>query len=130
VTYDFEVSEQIAAPPEAIYDAWLSSEGHTAMTGGRANVSAKEGAEFDAWDGYIHGKNLVLEPPTRIVQLWRTANFTDEHLDSQIEVLFEGNEDGTLVTVRHTSVPADQRGYEEGGWQKSYFDPMKEYFEA
>lgn len=130
MTYDFAVSEQIGAPPEEIYEAWLSSEGHTAMTGGAANVSDEEGAEFDAWDGYIHGKNLVLEPPKRIVQLWRTANFTDEHEDSQIEVLFEGNEDGTLVTVRHTNVPADQRGYEEGGWQKSYFDPMKEYFEG
>ncbi len=130
MTYDFEVSDQIPAPPEAIYDAWLSSEGHTAMTGGGANVSDEEGAEFDAWDGYIHGKNLLLEPPTRIVQLWRTANFTEDHEDSQIEVLLEGNEEGTLVTVRHTNVPADQRGYEEGGWQKSYFDPMKEYFET
>ncbi len=30
--------------------------------------------------------------------------------------------------VRHSHVPDDQLGYEEGGWQKSYFDPMKAYF--
>jgi hypothetical protein len=27
-------------------------------------------------------------------------------------------------------VPDDQLGYENGGWQQSYFDPMKAYFAA
>ncbi len=128
MTYDFVVSEQIPAPPEEVYAAWMTSEGHSAMTGGEAHLGPNVGDEYDAWDGYIHGTNLVLEPPRRIVQTWRSANFTDEHEDSQIEVLLEGNDEGTLVTVRHTSVPSDQLGYEDGGWQKSYFDPMKAHF--
>jgi activator of HSP90 ATPase len=129
VTYDFEVSEQIPATPDAIYDAWMSAEGHSVMTGAEAHIGPSVDDEFDAWNGYIHGKNLVLEPPRRIVQSWRSEQFTDEHEDSQIEVLLEGNDDGTLVTVRHSNVPSDQRGYEEGGWQQSYFTPMKAYFE-
>lgn len=128
VTYNFEVSDQIPAPPDEIYAAWLSTEGHSAMTGGEAHVGPYVGDEFDAWDGYIHGKTLELEPTSRIVQSWRSAQFTDEHEDSQIEVRLEGNDDGTLVTVRHSDVPSDQRGYEEGGWQQSYFTPMKVYF--
>jgi uncharacterized protein YndB with AHSA1/START domain len=128
VTYDFEVSEQISASPEKIFDAWLSSEGHSAMTGGAAHIDPAIGGAYDAWDGYIHGTTIEATPFTKIVQSWRSANFTDEHEDSKIEVTLEGNEDGTLVTIRHSNVPADQRGYENGGWQKSYFDPMRSYF--
>jgi activator of HSP90 ATPase len=128
VTYDFEVSDVVHATPEALYRAWISSEEHSAMTGSVAHVEPREGGEFDAWDGYIHGATLTLEPFTRIVQTWRSANFTAEHADSTIEVLFAEEGDGTRIRVRHSNVPDDQLGYEDGGWQKSYFDPMKTYF--
>jgi uncharacterized protein YndB with AHSA1/START domain len=128
MTYDFEVSQQIAASPQEIYEAWLSSDGHSAMTGSSAHVDPEVGGDFDAWDGYIHGTTLEAVPFSKVVQTWRSANFTDEHEDSRIEVTFEGNDDGTLVTVRHANVPSDQLGYEDGGWQKSYFDPMRAYF--
>jgi activator of HSP90 ATPase len=128
VTYEFEVSDRMPVPPDAVYAAWMSSVGHSAMTGSTAHVDGREGGAFDAWDGYIHGVTLTLEPCTRIVQTWRTQNFTEKHLDSQIEVLLKGDEEGTLVRIRHSTVPDDQLGYEQGGWQKSYFDPMKAYF--
>ena len=128
MTYDFEVSDVIPAPAEVVYRAWMSSEEHSAMTGSQAHVEPREGGAFDAWDGYIHGTTLTLEPFTRIVQSWRSANFTSEHADSTIEVLFEDEDPGTRVRVRHANVPDDQLGYEEGGWQKSYFDPMKAFF--
>ncbi|HWD94806.1 MAG TPA: SRPBCC domain-containing protein [Acidimicrobiales bacterium] len=130
MTYDFEVSGLVPAPPDVVYTAWLSSDEHSAMTGGAAHVDAREGGDFDAWDGYIRGVSVKLEPFSRIVQTWRTENFTEEHVDSQIEVIFQGDEDETLVIVRHSNVPDDQLGYENGGWQKSYFDPMKAYFSA
>jgi uncharacterized protein YndB with AHSA1/START domain len=129
-TYDFEVSGQVPASPDEIYDAWMSSEGHSAMTGGSAHVDPVVGGAYDAWDGYIHGTTLALEPPSRLVQTWRSAGFTEENEDSQIEVLFEANDAGTLVRVLHSNVPSDHRGYEDGGWQKSYLDPMKAYFES
>ena len=62
------------------------------------------------------------------MQTWRTQNFTNEHVDSQIEVLFDGDERRTIVRILHSKVPDDQLGYEQGGWQKSYFEPMKAYF--
>jgi uncharacterized protein YndB with AHSA1/START domain len=130
VTYKFEVSDQIPASPEEIYSAWMSSEGHSAMTGSTAHVDPVVGGEFDAWDGYIHGTTLALEPSTRLVQSWRSAGFTEANEDSQIEVRLEANGAGTLVRVLHSNVPNDHRGYEDGGWQKSYFDPMKAYFES
>jgi uncharacterized protein YndB with AHSA1/START domain len=130
MTYNFEVSDQIPASPEEIYDAWMSSAGHSAMTGGVAHIDPAIGAQYDACDGYIHGTTVTLARPTRLVQTWRSAGFTEANEDSQIEVLLEANGAGTLVRVLHSNVPDDHRGYEDGGWQKSYFDPMKAYFES
>ena len=83
---EFTVSDTIPASPSEVYEAWLSSEGHTGMTGAEANCTAEVGAEFDAWDGYIAGRNIELEPDRRIVQSWRTVQFADSDPDSQIEV--------------------------------------------
>ena len=126
--YDFEVSDVLPGTPDEIYAAWMSSEGHTAMTGAEAHVDPRVGGDFDAWDGYITGRTLALEPGRRIVQSWRTSEFDDTHEDSRIEVLLEPLGEGTRITIRHTNVPDGQTGYEEGGWQESYFDPMREYF--
>jgi activator of HSP90 ATPase len=130
MAYDFEVSDVIPARVDMIYDTWMSSEGHTAMTGGEAKVDPVLGGAYEAWEGYISGTNLELEPGRRIVQSWRTTEFTEADGDSQIEVLLEPAENATKVTIRHTNVPDGHRGYEEGGWQTHYFDPMKEYFTA
>jgi len=115
VTYDFEVSDEIPASPGDIYAAWMSSEGHTSMTGAAAHVGPAVGDDFDAWDGYIHGTTLELESAHRIVQSWRSSQFTDDDDDSRVEVLLDGNDDATLVTVRHGNVPSDHRGYEDAG---------------
>ncbi len=126
--YEFTVQDVIPASPQDIYDCWLSGAGHAAMTGADADATPEVGAAFTAWDGYIWGKNLSLEPGRRIVQSWRTSEFTEKDADSQIEVSLELAEGGTRVIIHHTNVPDGHKGYEEGGWQENYFDPMKEYF--
>ena len=127
--FAFSVSDIIPASPREIYETWLDSRGHEAMTGGSpAQISAKAGADFTVWGGFISGRNLELEPGRRIVQSWRTTRFTKEDADSQVEVLLEPLAGGTKVTVRHTGVPDDHTSYRDGGWQKSYFEPMKQHF--
>jgi len=125
---EFTVSMLLPATPEEIYTAWLSSEGHSDMTGSSASVSALVGGEFDAWDGYIHGKNLELIPGRRIVQSWRTSEFSTDEPDSLIEITLEPIGNQTRLTLRHTNLPPHGTQYEQG-WVESYFDPMQEYFE-
>lgn len=80
---EFTVKTKIKASAKTIYTTWLSSEGHTHMTGGAATIAAKVGDPFTAWDGYIEGTNIALEPYTRILQSWRTSQFEEEEPDSQ-----------------------------------------------
>ena len=128
MTYDFEVSDEIAAPASLIFDTWMSSAGHSAMTGGTAEIDPAIGRRFEAWDGYITGTTIALEPGRRIVQSWRTTEFETDDVDSQIEVLLEPLGQGTRITIRHTGVPSGQLAYEQNGWRQNYFEPMQEYF--
>jgi activator of HSP90 ATPase len=126
---EFEVSAVFPAAAKKIYDAWLNSAGHARMTGSPAKVSDKIGGEFEAWDGYIRGKNLILEPGARIVQSWRTVEFSAEEGDSQIEVTFRKAGTGTKVGIRHTHLPKHGKQYKQG-WVDNYFEPMKKYFKG
>jgi uncharacterized protein YndB with AHSA1/START domain len=127
MSIEFEVSEVIPAIPEIVYNAWLSSKEHSRMTGSSARVSAKVGEPFEAWDGYIQGKNLELEPPRRILQLWRTSEFENSDKDSRLEILFIAEGDGTRVTIRHSDLPDHGMQYRQG-WIDAYFVPMMAYF--
>jgi activator of HSP90 ATPase len=123
-----KVSAVIPARPEAIFEAWLSSKGHAAMTGSPAKATAKAGGSFTAWDGYISGKNLELSSPGRILQSWRSTEFPPDASDSHLEVLLEEAKGGTKVTLVHTEIPQGQKENYRQGWIDYYFTPMKEYF--
>ena len=86
MAYAFEVAAVIPATPEEIFAAWMSSEEHSEMTGGAAEINPVVGGKFTAWDGYIWGTTLELESPRRIAQSWRTSQFADGEPDSKIEV--------------------------------------------
>ena len=124
---NFEISDLILASPKEIYKAWLNSAEHSEMTGGVAKVSAEVGGTFEAWDGYIEGRNLVLEPSKRIIQQWRTSEFKEDEKDSLLEIFFEEENEGTRITIRHSELPEHGMQYKQG-WVDSYFNPMKEYF--
>jgi len=129
MTVAFEISEVFPATPQAIYQAWLDSEGHTLMTASPAQASDGVGGSFSAWDGYICGRNLELEPGRRIVQAWRTTEFQPSDPDSRLEIILEPDGKGTRVTIRHANLPADGMQYKQG-WVESYFEPMLAYFQG
>ena len=123
----FTISEIFNVPPETIYEAWLGSETHSNMTGGKATASHLSGAEFSAWDDYITGKNIELVPNKKIVQSWRTTDFKSGDADSKISLFFEQLNEGTKLTLVHEDLPKGQPDYEQG-WKDHYFEPMKLYF--
>lgn len=126
---EFSVKTIIKASPEVVYNAWLDSEQHTLMTGGEATVSDIEGNPFSAWDGYISGVNVKLEPYYRIQQLWRTTEFEDNELSSNLEILLKEIESGTEMTINHGNLPIDGMKY-KAGWVEHYFEPMQRYFDT
>ena len=77
----------ILASPEEVNDALVDAKKHSAFTGAKATGDAKVGGAFSAWDGYITGKHLELEPGARIIQEWNTTEW------------------------RYTCIPFEKRGF-------------------
>jgi activator of HSP90 ATPase len=130
-TDKIEMSWMVNAKPKAVMDAWLSSEGHTAMTGGGAVVEGSERGPFTAWDGYIFGKTTKIDRKARrIVQTWRTMDFKKAASDSRIDVTFKAHKGKTQVMLKHTKLtPGDGAKYTVG-WYQHYLEPMQRHFGA
>jgi activator of HSP90 ATPase len=126
----FKLSEVFPVDAKTLYKGWLDSATHSAYTGGQATkISPVAEGKFSAWDGYIFGKTLELEPFRRIVQSWRTTEFPADAPDSQLEILFEEKKEGTRFTLIHTHLPEEQVEDYLQGWEDFYFKPMRIYFQ-
>ena len=124
----FEMTTLLPAPPEAVFSAWLDGNQVAVFTGGAAEGDALPGSIFTAWDGYISGTNLELEPPCRILQAWRTTEFPEASPDSRVEILLEPAADGTTLRLLHSNIPDGQGDDYREGWEEYYFSPLKKYF--
>ena len=128
MTESLNMSTLIQAEPERVYRAWMDSAQHAAFTGSAAEIDNRVGGRFTAWDGYIQGETLALEPFDRIVQSWRTTEFPELSPDSRLEISFTAENGGTRLTLVHTNIPDGQGEGYRGGWEDYYFTPLVEYF--
>jgi uncharacterized protein YndB with AHSA1/START domain len=126
----FTLTLQLPVTPKVVYEAWIDSSSHRDFTGGNADIDARNGGHYTAWDGYISGILLKLEPYHRIIQSWRTTDFHAMDPSSTVEILLDENENGTLLTLNHTEIPKGLVSSFEDGWKEYYFEPMLGYFTA
>jgi uncharacterized protein YndB with AHSA1/START domain len=127
-TRNVRVSFVVPAPPDEVYSAWLDSARHGAMTGTRAEIEPRTFGRHMAADGYIEGVILELDAGRRIVQTWRSSEFTKSSPDSRLEVRFGADAGGTRVGIEHEDVPVDLADDIEAGWKTYYAEPMRTYF--
>src|SRR5947207_14264238 len=98
----FELKVELPASPERVYKAWISNKENEAFTGGgKVKIKAEAGASHSAWDGYISGKTLELEPTKRILQSWRTTEFPEDAKDSMLEIRLEPKGKGCVLHLKH-----------------------------
>jgi uncharacterized protein YndB with AHSA1/START domain len=96
--------------------------------GGEAIVEPWAGGRFTSFEGYIHGIFLGVDAGRRIVQTWRTVEFTPDARDSRVVIEFEEVRGGTRVRIRHSDVPPSQLKKYERGWMEHYLKPLQKYF--
>ena len=117
------------AKPIDVYETLIDHKKHTEFTGSLATGERKVGGRFTAWDGYISGKNLVLDEGKRIVQEWKTTKWPAGYLPSIVEFSFKAKGSGTELTMVHSNVPAKQADSYAQGWIDFYWKHMKKYFQ-
>ena len=114
--------------PEEVYQALMSTKGHSGFTGAPARISPRVGGTFMAWGGYIHGKNLELIPSRRIVQTWRPSEETwPTRYFSKVTFVLSRAGKRTRLRFVHSGVPSDHVEHLAAGWKESYWDPLATY---
>ncbi|MFI5253310.1 MAG: SRPBCC domain-containing protein [Bacteroidota bacterium] len=118
----------IPASPDEVFDAYLDSKKHSAMTGGEAKLDPHAGGIFSAWDGYISGTLFELERGKRIVQDWITTEWPEGYPRSVLSITLTPKKNGTELLLLQECVPASQAKDYERGWKDFYWKPMQKYF--
>ena len=85
------------------------------------------GDSFHAWDGYIWGETIGLEPNRYIKQSWKTSEFKEDQDFSELEIWLKPTKGGTELTLKHGKVNEADDHYIKG-WEDHYFAPMHAYF--
>ncbi len=113
--------------PQTLFDTYLDSRRHAAVTGTRVKISRKAGHAFSAFNGMLRGRNLLIVPKRLIVQAWRAKSWKASDPDSVLILAFERVRGGARLELTHVNVPQhDLRGVTEG-WRKYYWKPWKAY---
>jgi activator of HSP90 ATPase len=128
MTDTLELALLLPASPRAVYDAYLDSRLHTAMTGSPATIEPREGAAFSAWDGYIRGRNVKLIDGETIVQTWRASDFPEGAEDSTLTLTLSEQDGETKLQLVHANLPQGTGERFTEGWKDFYFIPMEDFF--
>jgi len=112
--------------PHEIFELLMDSKKHAAFTGHKASISRKNNGKFEAYDGWIQGKNLEIVKDKKIVQLWRGADW-EKGYSSKAEFKLEKKGKGCKLTFTQTGVPDNKCAHISQGWKEHYWGKMKKY---
>lgn len=118
------------APPRKVYDAYVDAKKHAAFTGARATLVKKPGGKMNAWNKYVSGTILLLEPAKRIIQTWKSENWPKGKPASILDIRLQPKGKRTELTLVHSGIPAMPASLAKGfrtGWHTSYWTPLKKY---
>lgn len=125
-TVTIEQEVELPGTPEEVYEAYIDDVKHSDFTCYPTSIDRREGGRMTAGGGYIEGEILELVPGARIAQTWRASDFPAGH-ESHLELDLEPDEEGTLLRMTHSGVPADMAEGISDGWRKHYWEPLKAY---
>ena len=125
------LTERVILPgkPHETYSAYVDGDKHAEFTGSAATSDPRIGGKFSAWDGYISGKYLELEPDRRIVQEWIASDFPEGASPSRLEIKLKAVKEGVELTMTHSGVPEEIADSIKKGWDDYYWQPLKDYLQ-
>lgn len=115
-----ECQVAIAASPETVFSFFTDPAKMVKWQGIAARLDPLPDGEFwcDLEDGVVMAGTFVeLDPFKRLVFTfgWEGHPVVSPG-STQVEVLFDEAPEGTLLTVRHHGLPADEQAMHKGGW--------------
>ncbi|XP_032883504.1 activator of 90 kDa heat shock protein ATPase homolog 1 [Amblyraja radiata] len=126
-TCKINLKDEFMTSPEELYKIFITEELVQAFTHAPAAVEAAKGGKFRLLEGNVIGEFLELASEQRIVMKWRYKSWPPEHY-ATITLTFTGKKDGTELQVDCRGVPLSEADQTKAGWQRYYFDGIKQAF--
>lgn len=119
--------QYIEAVPEEIFRALTNPFTIALWSDAPAKMDAKEGSEFELWDGDICGKNIKVVENKELVQEWYFDESTEESI---VTIKLHEHKSGTNVELKHINIPEDAYDNINEGWREYYIGAIKRFFET
>ncbi len=100
----------LPAPPERLFDIYMSPTAHGA-----------------AFDGMLRGRMLAIVPRRLIVQTWRGSDWKKSEPDSVLVLAFGKAGRGGRITLVHANIPERHHAGIRKGWHTYYWRPWRRY---
>ncbi|MEK7637408.1 MAG: SRPBCC family protein [Patescibacteria group bacterium] len=126
---DIRQDTLIPGTPRQIFELWLDSTKHAALTGGEAHIVPKVGGKFTVFDGWATGATVELVPDRKIVQTWRADDWPPGQ-ESTVTLTLRPAKGGTNLSFQQTGVPAAKAKAIAQGWRDYYWTPLRELLMA
>jgi len=116
----------ITAEPEDVYACLTNPFTIELWSDMPAKMEAKEGTEFELFEGDITGKILELIPNEKVVQQWY---FGDQEEPSIVTFKIHPDKGKVSLETRHSNIPDEAYDEITEGWRKYFLGRIKEFLE-
>jgi activator of HSP90 ATPase len=123
---DYKQYISIEAEPEDVYACLTNPFTIELWSDMPAKMEAKEGTEFEIFEGDISGKILELVPNKKVVQQWY---FGEQEEPSIVTFKIHPDKAKVSLELRHTNIPDEAYDEIKEGWKKYYLGRIKEFLE-
>lgn len=112
-----------------LYELYMNAKKHSAATHTHTKITNLEGTKYAAGDGYITGRNLLLQQNRMIVQTWRASDWDRQDEDSILILSFQQSGKHAILNMVHAHLPDRHAGSIKRGWTTYYWNMWKDYLQ-
>lgn len=126
-TCSLQLKETFITTPDELYATFISQEFVQVFTRAAAQVDGHCGGKFQLLDGSINGEFTQLVPDKRIDMKWRFTTWPKDHYAS-VAMVFKDQGGETVLSVDLKGVPSEFEDTTREGWNRFYFQAIKQTF--
>ncbi len=123
---DYKQYISVSAEPEDVYACLTNPFTIELWSDMPAKMEAKEGTEFEMFEGEIAGKIMELIPNEKVVQQWY---FGDQKEPSIVTFKIHPDKAKVSLELRHINIPDEAYDEITEGWKTYFLGRIKEFLE-
>ena len=126
---DLQLHIDLDAEPIFVYALWIDPPQQGMITEAFAKINPRIDGSYELWDGVVRGKFILLDAPKKIIQTWRTSEFSPQQPSTKLTLDFKPHRLGTRLLITHENIPNAFLSQFEFAWKEFYFPRLKLHFQ-